>query len=398
MSETRRIITSPTWWWWAGAATLAKLPGNMVPLAFLLALPGVEGALGAAGYTVGVGLGAGWRGRAIDRAGPRTGLRRETLFLAAMAGTVALVLATRLPLPVVLLSAVGLGVAGSAVGTAYRAALPTIVAKEALPRTYTVDAVLTEISFVASPMIAGGLITLTSREVVFGAAAVFAIGAFFATGALPPSRSAYTERSGPRLQWLRAAAPVYVITGAIGLGYGLLMAGVTERTAELGWPEAATTGVFSIMSAASAVAGLVVILRGGALGRRNVVRTVSLLSIPFAVATSAMVLVTHTPAIPIAMAIFGASLAPLSGISTTVLTTRVERGAHARALAFAAAMITIPSGVGFALAALLLWLSGSTSVLAASAVVYVALAVALVVAAARRTSERGDRNQEPDTR
>jgi hypothetical protein len=175
-----------------------------------------------------------------------------------------------------------------------------------------------------------------------------------------------------------------VITGAIGLGYGLLMAGVSHRTTELGWPSVATTAVFSLMSLSSAATGAIVIMRGLTPGTRSALRATSLLSIPFAVATSVLVMINSSPAIPVSMAVFGAALAPLSGISTTVIIARVERGAHARALAFAAAMITIPSGLGFGLAAILLSAFGSAGVLAASAITYAALAISLIATAIGR--------------
>jgi MFS family permease len=348
----------------------------MAPLAFLLALPGSHGALGAAGYPVGVGGGASWRGRAIDRSGMRTGLRREALILAGTAALVSVALAVRAPLVLVLLTAVGLGIAGSAIGVAYRAALEGFVRDEALPSAYTKDAVLTEVSFVVSPLVAGVMLALAPAPVLFGVCGVLALCAFTATGALPRTRPAESSPVREQRGWLRAAAPVYLVTAVIGLGYGLLMAGLPQRTAELAWPSVATTAVFALMSLASAGAGLVFVRCAGP-ARGSAAGTVAVLCWPFALATALLALVGTGPVVVVAMALFGASLAPLSGISTTVITTRVPAGTHARALAFAAAMITIPSGAGFSAAAVLIEVSNASAILGFATLVYTALALTL---------------------
>jgi hypothetical protein len=55
----------------------------------------------------------------------------------------------------------------------------------------------------------------------------------------------------------------------------------------------------------------------------------------------------------------------------------VPADTQARALAFAAAMITIPSGAGFTVAAVLLEAGTATAVLGAATTVYTALALTL---------------------
>jgi hypothetical protein len=295
-----------------------------------------------------------------------------------MAALVCGALALSAPLIVVVLTAVGLGIAGSALGVAYRAALDGFVDEEALPSAYTKDAVLTEVSFVVAPLVAGVMLTFAPAPVLFGACALLALCAFVATGALPRTGPAASTVDRQQRSWLRAAAPVYLVTAVIGIGYGLLMAGLPQRTAELGWPSAATTTVFALMSLASAGAGLVFIRYVGPT-RYSAIRMAALLCWPFALATALLALVGTGPAIVLAMALFGASLAPLSGISTTVITTRVPAGTHARALAFAAAMITIPSGAGFIVAAILLETSNAAMVLGSATLVYTALALTLTV-------------------
>jgi hypothetical protein len=155
----------------------------------------------------------------------------------------------------------------------------------------------------------------------------------------------------------------------------------------LDWPSAATTAVFALMSLSSAGAGLLFKKRGGP-ARHSSLRAVAILCWPFAAAAGLLAFVGTTPAIVSAMAIFGASLAPLSGISTTVITARVAPGFHARALAFSAAMITVPSGGGFLSAAILLQTARTSLVLSSAALVYTALALTLSVLVLRHRRVR----------
>jgi MFS family permease len=229
----------------------------MAPLALIVIMPGSRGAIVAAGYTAGVGIGAAWRGRAIDRAGHRTGLRREELFLAAAFAVLSVAIAADGPTLWIVAAAVCAGVAGSAVGVAHRSALVSFVPGKSLSSAYTIDAVLTEVSFVVSPLIFGLFVATTPAYVLFGIAAGLAAGSYVAGSRLPGTTAAQpaTGRRDTR-GWLMAGAPVFAITGVIGLGYGLLMAGLPARLIELEWSGATAATLFAVMSAASAVAAL----------------------------------------------------------------------------------------------------------------------------------------------
>lgn len=360
-----------TWLAWGVAATFARLPGNIAPLGLVVALPGSAGALAAAGYTAGVAVGAAWRGRAIDRAGMRTGLRRECLHLAAAAALLSGVLAIDGEGLATVLAAMVMGVAGSAVGVAYRAALPTFVPAGSLPSAYTTDAVITELSFVVSPLVIAACVAVAPPWLMFAAAGLLAAGAYVVGGGLPRTPAPAASRQGRERGWVRAGLPVYAITAAIGLGYGLLMAGVPARLVQLGWTDAAAGSVFALMSGASAAVGVAVAVTGRL--TTPAIGTAAALTLPFALATSVIGGASAAPVVAAAMALFGLPLAALSGMGTTELAGRVAAGALARALALFAAMVTINSGIGFALAAVLLETAGVRATLVASAAVYAAL-------------------------
>jgi hypothetical protein len=391
-----RPVAARTWSCWALAATLARLPGNMAPLALIVILPGSRGAIAAAGYTVGVGFGAAWRGRAIDRAGVRTGLRREGLLLAAASTVLSVVVAVDGPTAAIVAAAAVAGVAGSAVGVAYRAALVSFVPGSSLSSAYTIDAVLTEVSFVASPLIVGLFAAATPAYVLFAVAAALAAGSYIAGSALPGTAAGPGAGRRDTRGWLRAGAPVFVITGVIGFGYGLLMAGLPARLIDLGWSSAAAATLFAVMSATSAVVAVVI-----AVTRRSPAPRLSLvavLCVPFAAATAALAFAPNPVTAAAAMALFGAPLAVLNGLASTALNDRIPEGALARAFAVLAAMITINSGLGFALAAILLTAFGGAGTLAAAHAVFLVLTLSLIAAHLRTRDRQHTRVKSPFTR
>jgi hypothetical protein len=370
-----------TWRCWAGAATLARLPGNMAPLGLVLIDPGGQGALTASCFTMGVAAGAVWRGRAIDRAGFHAGLPREGLLLAGSSALLAVAIAARGPLPLVMPLAIGLGVTCSAVGTAYRAAVSAFIPAAHLSAAYSLDAALTEASFVVSPMLAAAMIAFAPAGTVFAVACGLA-----ATSALLGRRLPDDRDHGPvdpaRLRtWIRAAAPTYLLIGGVGVAYGLLQAGLPPRLADLGWSRNAAGVLFGIMSGTSMAAGVLTISRAEALVRRR--SAVGVLLGVFAVALG-VVVAAKGPLLAVAgMAVFGMPLAPLSAIATAVLTRRVPGTAHASALSVAAAVVTTTSGIGLALATVLLPAAGSAGTLAVSSGICAALAAGALLAVLR---------------
>ena len=108
------------------------------------------------------------RGRLADRHEPR---RVMLVLLAghtvAWAGLLAGLL-TAAPVLVLCLAAAGLGISVPPAGPVVRGLWPTIVPEEQLPTAYAFDAALNTATFLAGPMIAGGMLLLAPAPVVVG--------------------------------------------------------------------------------------------------------------------------------------------------------------------------------------------------------------------------------------
>lgn len=365
--------------WWALAATLARLPGNMAPLGLVLSLPNPQGPIAAACFTAGVGVGSSWRGRVIDRLGFRDGLAREGFLMAGACWLVAVSIASQASLIVVAGCAGGLGVTCSSLGIAYRAAVDGLVAKPVRVRAagHSVDAALTEASFVLSPVLAAGLVAAGPRMALFGVAGVLAaISALIAWTRLPDSRPAAPSRSSMR-SWLPAALPTYLATSGVGVGYGFILAGLPARLAELGWRPELAGALFAAMSAASMISGALLAVYGTIPAPARMSVTVG--ATMFAAATALVAFVPSPVLAIVAMAVFGLPLAPLSVLGSVVLAARVPASSHVQAMSVFAAAVTVASGVGLLVAAPLLSRSGATPTLAVGAAMFAALAAAAAV-------------------
>jgi hypothetical protein len=350
----------------------------MAPLALVLLVAGGHGPIAASCFTAGVAAGAAWRGRAIDRAGFRAGLCREAALLAGASLLMSAAIGLELPLAVLLATSAVLGVTASAVGIAYRAALAAFVPRRARSSAYSIDAAITEASFVISPVLVAGLVAFAPPIALFASAGMLAAVSALAARGLPQDAPRRAGGPPPARTWVRAAMPVYLVTGGVGIAYGLLVASLPERLAELGWSRASAGVLFAVMSGVSMLVGLVLAARGGVSTRR--VGPVAALLLVFAAAT-ALLAITRVPGLAVAaMALFGLPLSPLSVIGTARLTEQIPGAAHAQALAVFAAAVTTTSGIGLALAALLIGLAGPAGALAASSTACVLAAVALLAA------------------
>lgn len=378
----RVFLGHRTWRWWAIAATCARLPGSMAPLGLVLALPAGRGAIVASGYTLGVAVGASWRGRAVDRAGFQRGLRREALLLSAAFGMLGATVAMDAPLAVLIPIGLATGVAGSAVGIGYRAALPSFVPAGLLRSATTLDSTLNEATFIISSPLTATLVAFAPPFTVFAGGAALAVMSGLASYALP--REVPRPRLRPQRSWHRSALPVYVIASGVGISFGLLNAGLPERLADLGWSRASAGFLLGIMSLTGVGVGVVVAARGGIpTHRRGIAAT--LLGV-FGLSLAALAVVPDPVPAIMAIALFGVPLAPLDALGTAVLSERVPAHCRSQVFALYAAVITAGSGLGLALAAVLLDLAGAAGTLATGALTCVTLTA--VVAASSKTGPR----------
>ncbi len=230
-----------------------------------------------------------------------------------------------------------------------------------------------------SPVLVAGLVAFSSPLAVFASAGLFAAASALAARGLPERRPRSADGPPAIRTWLGAAVPVYAVTGGVGIAYGLLVASLPERLAELGWSRASAGILFAVMSGSSMLVGIGLAAGGGISTRRRA--PVAALLLVFAVATALLAL-TPGPGLAVAaMAVFGLPLSPLSVIGSARLTERIPESAHAQALALFAAAVTVATGVGLAVAAALIGPAGPAGALSASSAVCAATAVAVLVAA-----------------
>jgi len=109
------------------------------------------------------------RGRLADRHGPRAVMLTLLMGHAvAHLGLFAGLLAAA-PVPVLAVAAAALGLSVPPAGPVVRGLWPTIVSAERLPTAYAFDAALNTATFLAGPMIAGGLLLVMAPPLVVGA-------------------------------------------------------------------------------------------------------------------------------------------------------------------------------------------------------------------------------------
>jgi MFS family permease len=187
----RRVLTLPGVPQLLGFAVLARIPraGATVVLTLYVVL-GLDRSYGAAGlvsafFTVGVAVGAPWRGRALDRLGVRRALLPSVLvegsawFIVPVVGFHAL-------FPVVFVA----GLMSVPIFTVIRQSLAVLVPLSHQHTAYALDSIGTELTFMTGPAVAVLLVTQWSPT-----GAVFTIGATLVLAGLaimifnPPTRS-----------------------------------------------------------------------------------------------------------------------------------------------------------------------------------------------------------------
>jgi DHA1 family inner membrane transport protein len=211
---------------------------------------------------------------------------------------------------------------------------------------------------------------------LFAGAGTLAALSALAARSLPDDATHRAGEPPAARMWLSAAMPVYLVTSGVGIAYGLLVASLPARLAELGWSPASAGVLFAVMSGVSMLVGIALAARGG-VGTRGRGAVAGLLVV-FAAAT-ALLAVAPAPWLAVAaMALFGLPLSPLSVIGSARLAEQVPESAHAQALAIFAAAVTTTSGLGLALAALLIGVAGPSGALAGSTAACVLTAMAVL--------------------
>lgn len=237
----------------------------MMPFALLLAGEAAVGSFSAGAwmtsvYAVGAAVAAPFRGRDMDRRRLPEALHIPLLALAALSIAMAGACVLHAPLPVLLGISLLLGVIPAGVGGAYRALLPSFLAPKALAPAFAMDAVLIEVTWIGGPPLVGAM-ALVHPSLTLGLIALCAGVATLANRHLPlreaPPASA-TPHAG--LAWaplLRGLSLFVFLAGIIvGLSWGTVDTALPPRLVELGSRAELWGALAALLSATSAVGGL----------------------------------------------------------------------------------------------------------------------------------------------
>ena len=246
------------------ASAAGRVPSGMMSLALLLLIHGTSGSYAVAGMVVGAynvaGAGAApVMGRLIDRCGARCALAAGGVVQPlALVGVVLLSHASP-PAAVLVLAC---GVAGAAlpppVTGAMRSLWPRLVAANRRGVAYSLEAVATEVVFIAGPVLVAVFISVGSAGGAVLAAAALSAGGSLGMALAAPGRdrplAADRRRSRSPLAQ-RGFRVLLIIAAADATALGCLELAVAGRATEAGKP--ALTGILlSLMACASVVGGL----------------------------------------------------------------------------------------------------------------------------------------------
>ncbi len=340
----------------------------------------VAGLLVAA-LTVGMALGAPWRGRAVDRLGLRRAL------LPSVVGELLLwTAAPWLPLPLLLPAVVLAGFLGLPVFTILRLALSVMVPEAQRRAAFALDSVAVELSFMVGPALGVLVAVQVSTTVALVAIGVFEAVAGLALMALnPPTTSA--QRSTPVLVGAAKSPRQRVpITGALvavlgaTAGSTIVLAGtdVSVVAAMRADDHVALTGlVLGIWAFASLLGGLVYGLLPRSIPPLVLLLALGLLTAPVGFAT--------TP-VTLSLALLGAGFlcAPVITATAEVVTSLVPESIRGEAMGWHGSALTSGVALGAPLAGVAIDQVGPWAGFASVGVTGVLLALAGLLAASTR--------------
>jgi predicted MFS family arabinose efflux permease len=223
---------------------LAKMPGLGISSVLILHVVGNmdrgfgAGSLVAAFWTAGAGLGAPLQGRGLDRYG-----LRKIFVLLVIAQSLFWGLAHFLPFPALVATAFLGGLTTLPAFTVIRLALANMVTEENRHTAYAVEAITTDIAYMAGPSFGILLATLASPTVAFLAMGAMLLAAGLAYLLLdPPLKAARPAADGPKPRlrsWLSArmvcALSITVATSIAVIGFEVAAIGTLQKSGQLQW-------------------------------------------------------------------------------------------------------------------------------------------------------------------
>ncbi|MCY1030481.1 MFS transporter [Corallococcus sp. BB11-1] len=382
----RELWGEPRWRRWVLASSFARLGGTMAPFALLLAgeratASFAQGAWMASGYAMGMAAAAPFRGRTLDRRRLPGGLRPPLLAQAVVFLALALACYLKASLWVLLpLSVVG-GVVPAGVVAAYRAILPALVPGGRLEAAFAIDAVLMEVQWILGPSLVG-MLALAHPTLGVGAIALTGLSALVLNLFLPereplpgPPVAATLASLAPFFRGLPRL--LYLSSLAVGVSWGVVDAALPPRLVQVGSRPEAWGALTALLSAASAVGGLLYTstLKGrvtldGVILRRcmGFLALWGVLLVPLARVTSLW-------ALGAALAAAGLFLAPQAAMQATLLQRQLPDGRQAEGFALSNACFALGLGLGSGVVAVLLETAGPHGALLTAGVLPVLVAL-----------------------
>lgn len=292
----------------------------------------------AASMTVGVAVGAPWRGRLVDRLGLRRALLPSVLVESAV-----WVVAPHLGFgPLVAVVFVG-GVFLVPVFSVVRQSLAVLVPPAQQKAAFALDSVLTELTFMLGPVAGTLLVTQGSSLLALSVVGVATVGAgVLLLWADPPTRSAPDAAAAPVVGGGRWLTPrlVVVLLAAVAAAFVLvgtdvsLVAALTDtgRAADVGW-------MVALWAGGSVVGGLV---HGASPRHPSPLLLVALL----ALATVPAALVQGPAALAVAVFVAGLPCAPALASINATLVRLVPEHRRGEVMGWSGTMQTVGNALG----------------------------------------------------
>jgi MFS family permease len=295
-----------------------------------------EAGLVTAAATIGLGIGAPWRGRAVDR----FGLRRAML-PSVVVESVVWAVAPHLGFTALIVAAFVGGLFVVPVFPITRQSLAVLAPEHGRDQLFALDAVSTEVTFMVGPVLGVLLATSGSTPLALttigGATAVAGIGLMVFN---PPTRAATTAGSGPSEPWAPGRELLLILAASTAAGLVLVGTDVSivavlndsGHKADVGW-------VVAVWAGGSMVGGLWYSTRRRTLSPFVLTALLAVSVLPAAMA--------HDPVwLAVALFVAGLPCAPALSAMTTRLVDVVPEHRRGEAMGWMGASQTIATTMG----------------------------------------------------
>jgi MFS family permease len=354
------------------AVLFSGLGGAAVPLALVLLVREQSGSFATAGAVVAaLGVATGLfnplRGRLVDTKGQRKTLTPLALIhLCALALLVALAVGDA-PTWALLVAAVVAGAAPPPLMSSLRALWRNLVPAPRLETAYALQAVLTEMLFIASPLLAAVLVAGFSAKLAVLVLITVEFAGVIAFTATPASRSWRSEpREAGRLGALGSPGMRTLVVGSLpyGMVFGALDVAAPAFADRHGAPEAAGIAL-AALAFGSMIGGLVY---GSRSWPWDLPTRYLLLLIALAALLALSTLAGGIPAFALLLALAGLMVAPATTIIYSLLDRVAPRGTPTEATTWMILGYAVGGALGASLAGIAVERSGATLAIAVSSI------------------------------